>query len=120
MNGKDIVCSEMNQNIFCKFDDEHGLRVYASAFNQPIGNWNNASVTGRLMFQDTSFDKDISNWNTERVTTTSKQCSSMSQPSIKTFLIGILLVLTLCGPCSMVQLPSINPLAIEILQVLLT
>jgi surface protein len=42
----------------------------ATAFNQPIGNWNTASVTNmQRMFSDaTAFNQDISNWNTANVT----------------------------------------------------
>jgi len=42
----------------------------ATAFNQPIGNWNTASVTTmRVMFADaTAFNQPIANWNTANVT----------------------------------------------------
>ena len=56
----------------------------ATAFNQPIGNWNTGKVTNmqNMFTYATAFNQDIGNWNTGKVTDMST-CFSLPLRSIR-------------------------------------
>ena len=58
----------------------YGMFLYATAFNQPVGNWNTSAVTNMsLTFANASlFNQDLSLWKTGSVTTMSSMFSGAS------------------------------------------